>query len=485
LETYDSCNIRPCNTNQRKRFGITVPDDCLTIAGIVRIFAKNIRVSLIRFCLLGLVLLAACTPPRRTTSTPPRPGGGNRPVPSRPSGQPIDTVRWAPAPTGTKPPIGSPGNTGGTPSTTTYNGETYRLALLLPFLTNQFTAGAVPEKSTLALQFYGGAQIALQQLSTEEGLNLQVDVLDTQTSDADFQKLWTNPRLAKAQVLIGPVRPTHVSLMAGRIKSTRQILISPEVPNMGLTAQNPDFLQTNPSLKAHCEAIVQHVRRKNPTAEVVVVSKPKEAERLLYLQNAAALSGARFKELTLPDEAVGFDKADFSPFLRVGRTTVVIAPTWAGQDFVMSLLRRLKAVKGSARVEVYGMPQWRQYDNIEPEFLMALNVHISSASYINYEAPEVRAFQQKFYDMHGAIPDDDAFNGYDVTLFTGKMLKKYGLSFPQRLTGEVTPLLHGRFQFSPTYGSAAVVDRPEGFDYLENKFVHILKFAQYGFVPAE
>ncbi len=394
-------------------------------------------------------------------------------------------MRWTPAPTGTKPPIGSPGNTGGGSTPIPYNGETYRLALLLPFLTNQFSGGAVPEKSALAAQFYGGAQIALQQLSTEEGLNLQVDVLDTQTADADFQKLFSNPRLAKAQVLIGPVRSSHVGLMAERIKSTRQILISPEAPNMGLTAQNPDFLQVNPSLKAHCEAIVQHVRRKNAAAEVVVVTKPKESERLAYLQNAASLTGARFKELSMPDEATGFDKADFSAFLRAGRTTVVIAPTWAGQDFVMSLLRKLKVVKGSARVEVYGMPQWRQYDNIEPDFLTALNVHISSATYVNADAPEVRAFQQKFYETYGTIPDDDAFNGYDVTLFTGKMLKKYGLSFPQRLNGEVMPALHGRFQFGPTYGPTSTVDRSGGFDYLENKFVHILKFDKYGFVPAE
>ena len=129
------------------------------------------------------------------------------------------------------------------------------------------------------------------------------------------------------------------------------------------------------------------------------------------------------------------------------------------------------------------MPQWKSYEGIDAEYLTELNVHISSASYLDYSAQEIRDFQQKFYDATGTLPDDDAFNGYDVTLFTGKMLRRYGLSFPQNLDREPFQGLRGQFRFSKIFNSGAVDDGFNQPDYWENTFVHILKFEKYGFVP--
>ena len=151
----------------------------------------------------------------------------------------------------------------------------------------------------------------------------------------------------------------------------------------------------------------------------------------------------------------------------------------------MAFLRKLKTVKGAYAVEVYGMPQWENFDAIEPEYLISLNVHISSASYIDYTSEEVKAFQQKFYETTGTIPNEDGFNGYDVTLFTGKMLRRFGLSFPERLSSENFTGLQGDIRMSRIFSSGAVDDGRNQPDYLENTSVHILKFDKYGFVPAE
>lgn len=430
------------------------------------------------------LLFVFCHPAKKTaTSTP-----GTKPpatAGAKPRYEPIDTVRWTPAPNA-KPPIGNPAGAGQSP-VTPYSGETYRLAFLLPFLTNQADpeGQTIPEKSDLALQFYGGASLALQKLSTEDGLNLSVEVFDTQAGDADFQRLLSNPRVDKAQVLIGPIRSSHVSIMAERIKKTRQILISPETPNMDLTSRNPDFIQTNPSLRAHCAAITHYVLKNHRPDAVTLICKQKEADRLPYFQQANAPGSPRFAELIMPDAATNFDNIDLQRYFRPGRTAVFILPTWASQDFLMAFLRKLRATRGSNRVEVYGMPQWRNFENIEPEYFAEMNVHVSAASYVDRSSEAARAFRQAFYDAYGAVPGDDAYNGYDVTLFAGKMLKKYGLSFPQKLASESFEGLHGAFQFAKVFSSGAIDDRLNEYDYLENTFVHILKFANYKFQPVE
>lgn len=426
-----------------------------------------------------LLLLTACNPARRSAG-PVRPNQPGKPIPGKPA--PIDTIRWTPNNSG-KPPIRetpgkpTPGNAG----------DTYHLAYLLPFLGNQMTGTDAPEKSRLALQFYAGAKIALAQLSSEERINLVADVWDTQANDLDFQKLMTNPRLEKASVFIGPVRTSHVEAFAAWTKSRRKILISPESPTADLTTQNPDFIQINPSLRAHCAAITQHIRKANRPDAVTLLCKQKEADRLPYFQDAnAAIGGTtRFTELLVPDETINFDKIDLKRYLKAGRTAVFVLPTWSSQDFVMAFLRKLKEVKGANRVEVYGMPQWRNFDAIDPEYLSSLNVYISSATWFDYAAPEVKAFQQKFFEATGTIPDEDGFNGYDVTIFVGRMLARYGLSFPEHLEDGAISGLQGSLSFLKIFGTESVDDGRNAPDYWENTFIHILKFNKFGFVPAD
>lgn len=442
------------------------------------------KVKLIYFFLglMALALWTQCNTYRRPNA-PTRPSTGQRPGKT----EPMDTVRWT-TPSNPKPPIkNEPNGSGNNPRPNTGgSGDTYHIGMLLPFLTSQFDNSTVPEKSRLAVQFYAGAKVALQKLSQEEKVNLVVDVYDTQANDADFQKLLSDRRLAQSSVFIGPIRSTHVELMAAWAKQNRKILISPDSPSSGLTSKNPDFIQTNPSLRAHCEAISAYVCNKHRQDIVTLVCKQKEADRLPYFQDYAAAHGCgSFGELIVADATTNFDKTSFSPFFKPGKTAVFIMPSWASQDFVMAFFRKLKAVKGNNRVEVYGMPQWESYESIEPEYLTLLNVHISSESYIDYSAPEVKAFQQAFYEATGMIPDDDGFNGYDVTMFTGKMLSKYGLSFPEHLTQMPFHGLRSDISIGKVNPAAGADIGGKTYDYLENKYVHILKFGKSGYEPAE
>ena len=151
----------------------------------------------------------------------------------------------------------------------------------------------------------------------------------------------------------------------------------------------------------------------------------------------------------------------------------------------MAFLRKLKEVKGTNKVEVYGMPQWRSFEAIDHEYLSSCQVRISSATWLDFSAQEVKDFQQKFYEATGTIPDEDGFNGYDVTLYTGRMLARYGLSFPEQQKSTLFKTLRGQFSFARIFGNGTLDDEQNNPDYLENTYVHILKFDKFSFVPAE
>ena len=130
------------------------------------------------------------------------------------------------------------------------------------------------------------------------------------------------------------------------------------------------------------------------------------------------------------------------------------------------------------------MPQWRDFERIDFDYYDKLNVHISVSSYLDPLSPEIRLFKQNFYDRFGAIPKEEAFLGYDLTLYCGRMLKKHGTKFQYFLNEEPTKALHTRFQIEPVIrvGTTSGVELPRVLQF-ENKFVNILRFYNYQFQP--
>lgn len=361
-------------------------------------------------------------------------------------------------------------------------GQTWHIGYLLPFLTDQFEGGSIPEKSRFALQFYAGAKLAMEDLSAEGKIRLKADVWDSRSSDEDFRTLLEGtPGIQKPVLYIGPARTSQVEILAEWAKKNRKIVISPETPSSGLTENNPGFIQINPSLQSHCEAITAYVLENNSPEAVTLVCRQKEQDRLDYFRNANKGTGV-FQELVVPDGVANFDKTDLKKYLKPGRVSVFVMPSWGSQDFVMAFLRKLREVKGTNKVEVYGMPQWQGFESIDGEYFTSLHVHISSAFWTDHSEEAVKRLENRFYEMTGTLPDEDAFTGYDVTLFAGKMLLRYGLSFPERLQKENYKGLQGQFRFGK-YTSAQADSGDGAFDYRENREVMILEFGEYGFRP--
>jgi hypothetical protein len=270
--------------------------------------------------------------------------------------------------------------------------------------------------------------------------------------------------------------------VAAKTRAARQILISPTVPVSGLTTENPGFIQLNPSLRAHCAAIIRHARATLPPEQIVLLCKQKETDRLPYCQEAnSALGGARLRELVLPDEGGGWKSVNLADYLKKDKKTAFVVPSWASQDFIMAFFIELLRVKDAEEVAVYGMPQWENFEQIEPEYLRQLNVHISSATWVDHAQAEISAFETLFLQQFGTIPDDYAFHGYESVKFAADMLAQYGLDFPERLPGIAYRGLHGKMFFEKIRSEKNAETGGDAWDYLENTAVQILKFEQYGF----
>jgi hypothetical protein len=422
----------------------------------------------------------------------------------------VDTVRWTELSPERFPPIktdpnwegGSPStgssgnnnsgnNSGGNTANNSSNRDALNVALLLPFLSQRFDTANIDKDALWAIHFYAGAKLAYDELEAD-GVKLNISVMDTEASTSKMTSVLRASEVQKADLLIGPYKREQVQQVAEFAKSNKKPLIVPHTAQMGMAMDNPWYIQVNPSLKSHCEAITRHARKRFRTEDIVLVARQKdeEAGRLQYFQDAnAAVEGksAKFREFIVTDETSDYRKMDVSPYVRPGRTTVFIVPSWSNESFIYSLLRQLM-VKQSAGEDiiVYGMPQWMDYEQIEYEFYEKLNLHVSSASFTDAYDERVRQFKRAFFDAYGTVPREEAYLGYDVLLYFGKMAGRWGKDFYQNIDRDPFDVLHGRFSFD------RIVLEPEKhredskyYDQMENTHVNILKFRDFQFSLAD
>ena len=420
----------------------------------------------------------------------------------------MDTIRWKEVPYDSIPPIRSSQsladdeNVRGNRPELIRRGEfgtefysSYNVALILPFLSNSFDpkTGTLPENADWALQFYGGARMAFEKLE-DEGVKLNITVMDSKADQREVGKLLTGrTALFNSHLIIGPYRKENVEMGADFARRNGKTFVSPHSAASGISNNNPDYVQVSPTLESHCQAITRHVRKRFRPEQVILVARDKPAEiaRFSYFQEEnfriekVRHDSVMFRQYTVKEETASFQNIDLIPFLPPGDTVVFILPSWSNETFIYSFLSRLKLARQPDNyVEVYGMPQWISYERIEYNLYEDLNVHVSSDFFVDPYLQEIQFFRRRFFDRYGTPPEDEAYLGYDVMLYFGRMIHKYGTKFQYAFEQDPQKMLHTRFEFERVVQPARTTGRENApIERFENKYVNILKFEDYQFQP--
>ena len=230
----------------------------------------------------------------------------------------------------------------------------YNVSVILPFMSQRFDPNSleVNRNSLMALNFYSGARMAMDELESE-GVKLNVDVFDSEASESVVSNLLrSNTEVQGSHLIIGPFKTENVRLVAESVKGTGQVFVSPYSASSSVSARNPNYVQISPTLKTHCEAIIRHARQQYRPDQIVLVARDRRGEResLEYFQQENyRILGARNPESQLKEYIIAndedFEQIDVLPLLELQDTTVFIIPSWQ-ETFVYSLLRKIELARG-------------------------------------------------------------------------------------------------------------------------------------------
>ena len=350
--------------------------------------------------------------------------------------------------------------------------DSYDAALFIPFKAGAYNTGTNTEERFV--QYYAGVKLACQQLE-KEGVNLNIDVFDSEDNSAPLHTKLSS----SVDLIIGPYDESRLKPMIDYGKEHMVPVVSPWFA-LSKVADNPYYLQLRPTLKDHFTSIVKNISENFKSDDVVLVGRNTKGDKawFSFLQDAAKAyyksnDPTLFTEHFVLDDSLANGEWVFGDLINQGKKVFVV-PNYSFKDenYIYSVLRRLNAEKYLNQIVVYGMPIMLDSDRIDFDYYNSLNMRLVVSEFVDERDSDVAAFGRKFYDSFSTIPEKDAYEAYDMMLYIGRSIHKYGKDFQFKVKKENEKYLQTSFDIQPKFKDDAF----DKIDFFENKHLTIVEF---------
>ncbi len=320
------------------------------------------------------------------------------------------------------------------------------------------------------LEFYEGALLALESL-VRDGLSINLRVIDTERNPQKVQDIIWQPEFRKNDLIIGPVYPENLRIVADWAQHYGVNIVSPFTPRSEFLSGNPYLFQVTPSASVELEQASVFITN-FPCSNFVFLHKDDLFERDMVesfkssifrqFSYGSGFDNLVFKEVVYRDATTNIEQSLVS-----GEKNIVIIPS-SDQAFVSDVLMRLNILSRSYDITIFGLNDWQRFPNIEVEYLHNMELHFASPFFIDYDDKNVRNFLRRFRDKYNTEPSQYGFHGYDIMFYFLQAMKKFGPDFRDCLPVMRTELLQSDFLFRRS-------DYRNG---LENNGISIVKYGK-------
>ena len=373
-----------------------------------------------------------------------------------------------------------------------YNTEnintTYKVALILPLILDDATAAIeAPEAKNPAefenfnyFQFYAGFMLAADSLE-KYGLHAKIQVLDGDrlNDTITIRQTLRKPGLDKMDLIVGPMYANSFSVAARFARKNGIGIINPLSRRENIVEGYPFVLKTQVSGSGIATKLSSFIINKYPGANIIVVRNDSKEQKAMIAdftsQIKASVASHSFRgnlqEVTYSTEKM----AGVAKKIKSNGKNIIIYFS-NNKTNVPNFVSLLNPLSKSNDIILIGMDGWEEFD-LETEFLVNLNFHQITSSYIDYESEAVQQFITRFRNKYGAVPlsTKHAYLGYDIGWYFLTSLMWYGDKYIECMPDYKGAGLQFNYNFSAL--------KPG--DGLQNQEVNIVKIQDYKMVKVE
>ena len=415
-----------------------------------------------------------------------------------------------------------------------YTGRTLNVAMMLPLYLEEITDYdysdsvriVTPEKlkAFRFLQFYEGSLMAIDAL-VKQGLNIKLFVYDVDGSrgKSKIQSVVMDPEMRNMDLIIGPLYYNSFKVAAEFAELHSIPIINPFSKKDKILFNNTNVYKVQPSWEEQLRQTADFIKLNWPDANIILVrqnqyqNKPELGilkQEFLKIDHTGIRENnekeysmivdiTENEEILLEDILIDsltsvntvFYRKNLEQFLNDSsdfyfvreiifntdsiygirkvtspvRKNIIITLS-KNKVFISDFITRLNNIRANYDISLFGYPDWEDYD-LEPEYMLNLDLHLFSTSFVDYENLKVKEFIYDFRRRYSCEPEPGryAFRGFDIAYYFIDAIFRYGKDF-----GEC---IH-EYEYSGLCTSFEFLRANENYGY-ENQAIKVYKFADY------
>ncbi len=286
------------------------------------------------------------------------------------------------------------------------------------------------------MDFYAGSLLAINDFKNS-GSSIKVNIYD-QDSHLPLHTLIDEPGFEKNQLIIGPARMQDLATFAGYSERNGIPLVSPLDNNAeNLADQNRHFIQMPANSNAQISNTVnllERIKEAENASTVLLIYEKENNNDTLYVNSAKRLLESKGIEYIPVTYGILEGRNIYPKILSLvdtlsTNTHIALVPS-NSEAFVSDVVRNLDmCTKSGAKVTLFGLPKWRNFETINVELFHKMRLHISLPYFVDYSNPEVKRFLLQYRALYSTEPTPFAYQGYDVTKYIMEQMLQYSTSF--------------------------------------------------------
>lgn len=351
------------------------------------------------------------------------------------------------------------------PVTKSETKASYNIAVVLPFEYNKLVVEKNGRVSPIAVDMYNGIRIAQQQLAKED-IQLNLFAYDVGADGDKMLGLANQPEFRSNDLIIGPINGAAIRVAVSYANQTKIGQINPITTNSQIVQNTSAAYLYQASVESQAKYTAQFARKQFTEATSVVFYGNTSRDSLIahvYRQKFTEAGGkvTFFRKIG--------SAADIPKMLAAIEGTSVpghIFITSSDQTVAINLVSSLE--KKENTIPVITQSNWLSYSMLSYDQFERLQFYFISPEYIDYRSEAAIAFKQAYIQARNLIPSVYAYQGYDMMLYFGRILKEFGTNFHSGLKSK-----------EPVKGAIFA-----GYDYRnanDNQYVPIAKFESGNF----
>lgn len=328
----------------------------------------------------------------------------------------------------------------------TYFKEVYSVAAIYPFMLSTLAPTPAKKKNQVILDLYEGMRLALDTLKAKQ-IDIRLRAYDTKNDLATVRQLLNTEEIKKTDLIIGPFFPDENKLVQAFSSKNKINVIKPFTQNLDMVAGNEFGFLLQPAYETvgtkSAGFLADHVGNK----PCMIFAGTTRKDSLLV---RSFLQKAREKGLEIASVQM-LPRDDTNQIIDMLATPVetdewnnpvefTLKKDSLGSIFVASddaliyskVISSVETRKDS--IVIMGSEAWLEQQALDYEKFQTLGMVLAAPNFTSLSNPYYKAFVKKYLQTHGVMPSSYAKLGYELMLFTGHSLKKYGVYFQDQFS---------------------------------------------------